>query len=132
MSRIYVQDFYIEVHRQISEKDFFGSVIIYYSFDERNEDESIEHFSISVGTPDGIAAFLKLKLQDGSLSEIGLFSHLVVMGVYDQEKLLQYIKSKIESVYGKSREELVLKLLQDFDWEYSSNEQVMNDLFKRI
>lgn len=127
-----MQDYYIEVHRENTEKDFFCTITIYYSFDKNNEEESIEFFSISAATPLGIANYLSSRFQDGTLDNISLFPHLIVMETYNQEKLLDHIKREMESVYGRTEEEVILKLLRNFDWEHASNNEVMNNLFKRL
>ncbi|WP_410688328.1 hypothetical protein [Chitinophaga filiformis] len=63
---------------------------------------------------------------------MSLFSHLIVVEVYNQEYLLSYIKREMESVYGRTEEEVVLRLLRNFDWEYAHNDQVINNLFKKL
>ncbi|NIG54875.1 Imm8 family immunity protein [Chitinophaga sp. Cy-1792] len=131
MNKIFVQDYDIQNYLDCGIKDFC-LVVIYYAHDKNNEMESSEYFSIHAGTPDGIAGFLSYAMANKFMKSIDISSSFIVLEQYDDGRIIDFVKNEIESFSGETVEELLLRILQKFNWEYSNDMEVMNSLFKNL
>ena len=133
MPKIYVHDFMIspfEIENQAGETDFYCSVNVYYSFNEFDEEWPLEYFNVSAGTPNGFRKYLEKCRETNVLPKTYFFPHLIIMEKYNEDELCDFIKAEISKTEGKSENEIILKVLRKFDWEYGNDPDVYNQLFK--
>ena len=135
MPRIYVHDFFFspfEIENNNGESDFYCSVNVYYNFSKEDPGDgwdNLEFFNISVGTPFGLAKYLKKCINQGIRAGIFFFPHLLIVDVYNEDKIMKFLKRELESIDGKSERELVLKAIRKFDWESEGLPNVYGQLF---
>lgn len=136
MPKIYVHDFsfdYIELENRVSEDDFFCSVRVHFNFssDEPGEGwDNLEYFFVSVATPYGLANYLKRCIDKGLYSNNFFFPNLLIVESSNEDEIMNFIKSELQSIYGKTENELILKAIRKFGWESETITEVYEKLFK--
>lgn len=136
MPRIYVHDYKVEKNRLgglSTDDDFFCGVTIYFNFSKEEPGDGwddLEYFFISVASPMGLGVFLKQSIANGSYPSRGFFSHILIFDKFDEKEIIDFIKDELQSIYGQSENEIILKAIRNFDWEYENMPEVYNKLFK--
>ena len=136
MPRIYVHDFkfeYKELKNRVNEEDFYCGVTVYYNLSPENPGEGwdkLEYFFVSVATPFGLANHLKRCIDEGVYPKKNFFSHLLIVDTSNEDEIMNFIKSELHSIYGKTEKELILKAIRKFDWESETIPEVYDKLFK--
>jgi hypothetical protein len=136
MPKIYVHDFsfdYIELENRINEDDFFCTVRVYFNFspdDPGDGFDNLEYFYLSVSTPFGLANYLKRCIDKGLYDSKFFFPNLLVFNKSDEVEIMSYIKSELQSIYGKTEKEIILKAIRKFSWESETVPEVYDRLFR--
>jgi len=136
MPKIYVHDFsfdYIELENRLIEDDFFCGVRIYFNFspdDPGDGWDNLEYFFISVATPFGLASYLKRCIDKGFYARNLFFPNLLVVSSSDEDEIIEFIKSELHSIHGKTEKEIILKAIRKFGWESETIPEVYDKLFK--
>lgn len=135
MPRIYVHDFsfdYIELENRVSEDDFFCGVRVHFNFcpdDPGDGWEDLEYFFLSVATPFGFANYVKRCVDKNLYPKKKFFPNLLIVDNSNEDQIMDFIKSELHSIYGKTEKELILKAIRKFGWESESIPDVYNRLF---
>jgi hypothetical protein len=136
MPKIYVHDFsfdYIELENRASSDDFFCGVRIYFNFSSDDPGEgwdNLEYFSVSVATPYGLANYLKRCIDKGLYPNNFFFQNLLVVKNGNEDEIMKSIRSELQSIHGKTENELILKAMRKFGWESENIPEVYEKLFK--
>ena len=136
MPKIYVHDFsfdYIELENRINEDDFFCTVRVYFNFspdDPGDGWDNLEYFFVSVATPFGFAKYLKRCIDKGLYPKKLFFTNLIIVDNNNEDEIMNFIKSELQSIYGKTEKELILKAIRKFGWESETIPEVYDKLFK--
>ena len=135
MPKIFVHDFkfeYVKLEQRESNEDFYCGVTIYYNFSGElsNIDwDNLEYFFISVTTPFGLASYLKQTIVKGLFPAKRLLSNLLIFDTCNEDEIMNFIKHELNSIYGKTEKELVLKAIRNFDWENERNLEIFEKLY---
>jgi hypothetical protein len=136
MPRIYVHDFsfdYIALENRTSNDDFFCGVRVHFNFSSEDPGEGwddLEYFFISVATPYGLANYLKRCIDKGLYPNSFFFPNLLIVENGNEDEIMKFIKTELQSIYGKTENELILKAMRKFGWESETIPEVYNKLFK--
>lgn len=136
MPKIYVHDFsfdYIELENRLIEDDFFCGVRVYFNFspdDPGDGWDNLEYFFISVATPFGLASYLKRCIEKSLYNKNFFFPNLLIVNNNNEDEIMDFIKSELHSIYGKTEKEIILKAIRKFGWESEANHEVYDRLFK--
>lgn len=136
MPRIYVHDFkfeYTELKNRVNEEDFFCGLTVYFNFSKEDPGsgwDNLEYFYVSVATPFGLSNHLRRCIDTGIYPKISFFPHLLVVDKADESEIMSFIKTELQSIYGRSEKELILKAIRKFDWESEAIPEVYEKLFK--
>lgn len=136
MPRIYVHDYkfeYTELKDSLSNDDFYCGVTVYFNFSKEDPGpgwDNLEYFFVSVATPFGLANYLRRCINKGIYPKKFFFSHLLIVDTSNEDEIINFIKSELHSIYGKTEKELILKAIRKFDWESETIPEVYDKLFK--
>lgn len=136
MPRMYVHDFsfdYIVLENTTSKDDFFCGVRVYFNFSSEDPGEGwddLEYFFISVATPYGLANYLKRAIDKGLYPNKFFFPNILIVETGNEDEIMKFIKTELQSIYGKTENELILKAIRKFGWESENIPEVYNKLFK--
>ena len=92
--------------------------------------DNLEYLNISVVTPFGLAKYLRNCINEGLYSNIFFFPYLLVVEKNDEDEIMNFIKVELQSLYGRTENELLLKAIRKFSWESEEIPEVYNRLFK--
>lgn len=135
MRRIHVHDFkfeYYKIENTENEKDFYCSLNVYFNFSKNStaDSDDLEYFNISVVTPFGLAKYLRNCIQQRLYERIFFFPHILIVENNDEDLIMDHIRTELESIHGKTENEIILKAMSKFSWEGENVPEVYNGLFK--
>lgn len=132
MIRYFTHDFLVEsTSTNKIDGCFLYHVSLYCNNNKVGVNEDYEKFLVTVGNPDGVAHHLKV-IQDiyKKSKENNFFrGPFYISEYYDEQIILQQLKEKIESISAITKRELIIKLSPFFEWEYTSDDNVISEVF---
>ena len=135
MPRIHVHDFsfdYVRLDESESSENFFCSVKVYFNFspeDPGDNFDDLEYFAITVANPDGLASYLNRAIRKGFRSSISILSSVVIFDHLNEDEIMIFLKGELQSIWGKTERELILKAIRHFYWEGEETPEVYMRLF---
>lgn len=135
MIKLFVHDFhfnYFKIEKRTDE-DFCCSLNIYYNFSQAPPDNSLndlEFFNITVATPYGLYSYLSSCIEQGIYSKSFFFPHVLFFEKPNEDEIIKVVKMDLQSLNGKTENELTLKALRRFGWENDNNSDAYEKLFR--